>query len=159
MLNTKVEDRIDTNISAENAISICRKAIAEIGWRVLNQSENRIRCKEVAVSGVSFNWPAEVEIIISSSSPSSATIFLNGSIFGFGPIQKGHLQGQIGNLRNRIEIAVQEALKHPSAEASINSPGSLAEELTKLSSLHKEGILTDEEFRKAKERLIKGKES
>ncbi len=32
------------------------------------------------------------------------------------------------------------------AEASINRPGSLAEELTKLSSLPKVGILTDEEF-------------
>ncbi len=117
MLNIKVEDRIDANISAENAISICRKVVAEIGWRILDQSENRIRCKEVAVSGVSYNWPAEVEIIISSSSSSSATIFLNGSIFGFGPIQKGHLQGQIGNLRNRIEIAVQEALKHPSGRS------------------------------------------
>ena len=118
MLNTKVEDRIDTEVSAENAISFCRKAVAEVGWRILDQSQNRIRCKEVAVSAISFNWPAEVEIIIFSNGPSSTTIFLNGSIFGFGPIQKGHLQGQIGSLKNRIEIIMQEVNGNLSVENS-----------------------------------------
>lgn len=155
MLNTSVEDKIETNVSAEEAMVCCRKAVAEIGWRIMNQSQNRIQCKEVAVSGLSFNWPAEVEINISSTAPSSSTIFLNGTIFGFGPIQRGHLQGQIGNLRNRIEITMHDAVVQPAA----SNTESLGDELIKLSALHKQGILTDDEFRKAKQKLIEGKKS
>lgn len=156
MFNTKIEDRIEVSIPEENTISICRKVVADIGWRILGQSKNRIQCKEVAVSGISFNWPAEVEIIISSNSPSSSTILLNGSIFGFGPVQKGHLKGQIGNLKNRIEIKVDEETNNSNTSNNKGSSESLSDEITKLAALHKKGILTDDEFQSAKKRLING---
>lgn len=153
MLSTKLNDSMMLNIPLSETLSICRKVVADLGWRVLEQDQTRLRCKEVAVSGTSFNWPAEVELILSSLNQSQTSIYLNGSIFGFGPIQKGHLQGQLGNLRNRIEIAVQE--KTDEQQRHIGSTGgSLGAELEKLASLHKQGILTDEEFQMAKKRLL-----
>ena len=150
MLSTKLDDSLVLDMSLSDALAVCRKAVAELGWRVLDQGPTRIRCKEVAVSGMSFNWPAEVEIILSSLGQSQTTVRLGGSVFGLGPIQKGHLQGQMGNLRNRIELATQERAQRTTA--SVGS--SLSAEIEKLAALRKEGVLTEEEFQKAKQRLL-----
>ena len=150
MLNTKLTDTMTVDMPLSDALALCRRAVADIGWRVLEQGASRIRCKEVAVSAMSFNWPAEVDIILSSIGPSQTTILLNGSVFGVGPIQKNHLLGQMGNLRNRIELANED--RH--SKAPTVAAGSLSGELEKLAALRKNGILTDEEFTKAKQRLL-----
>lgn len=153
MLNTKLNDTMMLDIPLSEALSICRRVVADLGWRVLEQDQTRIRCKEVAVASTSFNWPAEVELTLSSVSQSQTSVYLNGSVFGFGPIQKGHLQGQIGNIRNRIEIAIQERTDEQQRRSGPTGE-SLGAELEKIASLHKQGILTDEEFQKAKQRLL-----
>lgn len=150
LLNTKLNDGLVLDVSLPDALTICRKVVAELGWRVLDQDRTRIRCKEVMVSATSFNWSAEVEIILSSLSQSQTTIYLNGSVFGLGPIQKGHLQGQMGNLRNRIELATQDRAERTPAPAG----SSLSAEIEKLAALRKEGLLTEDEFQKAKQRLL-----
>jgi hypothetical protein len=101
---------------------------------------------------MSFNWPAEVDVVLSSPNASQTTVLLSGSVFGFGPIQKGHLQGQLGNLRNRIELIAQERSTRAPAAASVP----LSVELEKLAALRKDGILTEDEFQKAKQRLLDG---
>ena len=150
MLNTKLDDSLVLQLPLADTLAICRRAVAELGWRVLDQSPTRVRCKEAAVSGMSFNWPAEVDIILSSHNPSQTSVLLNGSVFGLGPIQKGHLQGQMGNLRNRIELAALDRSSKAPAEAS----GTLSSELEKLAKLRRDGILTDDEFHRAKQRLL-----
>lgn len=150
MLNTKLTDTLQLDVPVPDALAICRRAVSELGWRVLDQGPTRIRCKEVAVSAMSFNWPAEVEIVLSSSGQSQTIVLLNGSVFGLGPIQKGHLQGQMGNLRNRIELARE---NQPS-KAPVAASTSISAEIEKLAALCKDGILTEEEFHRAKQRLF-----
>lgn len=55
MLSTKHSEGFELRASAADAETACREAVAEIGWRILDQRPGRIRCKEVAVSGMSFN--------------------------------------------------------------------------------------------------------
>ena len=38
---------------------------------------------------------------------SKSQVSLNGSITGMGPVQKGHLKGQVGALKNKIDLAAQ----------------------------------------------------
>jgi hypothetical protein len=151
MLNTKHNDSFELPASAAELETACREAVAEIGWRILDQGQGRIRCKEVASSGMSFTWPAEVEIVISGG-PSSTRVDLNGTVFGLGPIQGNHLRGQMGNLRNRIELAAGRSSK-PAASSGASS-GSLTDELEKLASLRDQGVLNEDEFLKAKQRLL-----
>lgn len=150
MLDIKINDSVVIDMPLDHAFSLCREVVADLGWRILNQSSTSLHCKELAVSAVSFNWPAEVEIVLSPVDESQTSILLKGAIFGFGPIQKSHLQGQMGNLRNRIELA----LKNWSEKAPHTPDRPLSSELEKLALLYKEGILTEEEFRKAKQRLL-----
>jgi hypothetical protein len=152
MLKTKLTDTLMLEVSSSDALAICRSVVADLGWRVMDQSPMNIRCKEVAVSAMSFNWPAEVDVVLSSPNASQTTVLLSGSVFGFGPIQKGHLQGQLGNLRNRIELIAQERSTRAPAAASVP----LSVELEKLAALRKDGILTEDEFQKAKQRLLDG---
>ncbi len=153
MLNVKINDSIETNLPIEEAYNLCRKVAVDIGWRVLEESQVSLTIKEKAVSGTSFNWPAEVEMILSSIDTDKTVINLRGSIFGGGPVQKGHLQGQLGNIKNRIEVAINEIAKAKQKDSS-NAKVSIAEELEKLASLRNSGILTDEEFNEAKKKLL-----
>lgn len=151
MLNTELYDDFDLLVAPDRALTLCRQAVADLGWRVLDQGPDFVRCKEVAVSGLSFTWPAEVQLVVESDEPGVSTVYLDGKIFGLGPIQKGHLQGQMGNLRNRIELLATQQAPAPGGRAG---GGSLSEELEKLAALKKQGLLTEEEFQQAKARLL-----
>jgi hypothetical protein len=128
-------------------MSACRTAIASLGWLVLQQAGDHVMCKEAAPQATSFTWPAQIEISIQLH-PQGTLISLFGSIFGFGSIQSAHLQGQIGNLRNRIEVELSQR------RLQAHTTATLADELRKLAELHREGVLTDAEFEQAKTRLL-----
>jgi len=64
------------------ALSTRRRNVTDIGWRILVQSGDVIHSKEVAVSGVSFNWPVEVEITVNGQGDSVSKIDLLGTIIG-----------------------------------------------------------------------------
>ena len=153
MLNTELYDDFDLLVPPEHVLTLCRQAVADLGWRVLDQGPDFVRCKEVASSGISFTWPAEIQVVAESEEPGVTTVYLDGKIFGLGPIQKGHLQGQMGNLRNRIELlATQQSAPAPTGGTA--GKGSLSDELEKLAALKQQGILTEEEFQRAKARLL-----
>lgn len=113
--------------------------------------EGRFVCREGSTADLlRGTWPVQVEISLSAGSSSVLTkVVANGSNFGFGPIQKNHLKGQMGNLRNRIELRASEGIT-----VVPQSSESLTSEIERLAELHVQGILTDEEFRRAKERLL-----
>ena len=95
-----------------------------MGWRVLEDDGRRLVAKEITPQSINFTWSAKVEILIEEDGNGSA-IQLNGSITGMGPIQKGHLKGQVGALKNKIGLAA-------GATASENSRGDISAELERL---------------------------
>ncbi|SDY13177.1 hypothetical protein [Nitrosomonas sp. Nm33] len=156
-ISSNTDERIDANISVENALSICKKIVEENDWRILDQSQNRIQCKEF-FQIFSFYWPVKVEIIVSSNDLSHTTIFLHGSVIGGGLIQNRRLQEQISKLKSRIEImAMRETPVSFFIVSSADNQNTVKKELGKLLSLHPEGTLTNKEFREAvNDKLIKG---
>ena len=104
--------------------------------------------KEVSPNALSFTWAAKVEILVEED-PAGSEVLLNGSITGLGPVQKGHLRGQVGALRNKINLAASEAV--PDEGGSV---GKISDELERLAGLHQSGSLTDEEFAQAKAQLL-----
>jgi hypothetical protein len=79
---------------------------------------------------------------------------MNGSISGFGPIQSGHLKGQVGNLRNRIEVGLNKEIDTKKQTQSQSQGSLLISELERLANLHEKGALTDDEFQQAKKKLL-----
>jgi hypothetical protein len=77
---------------------------------------------------------------------------LDGSIIGFGPIQSNHLKGQIGRLKNIIEIFAEKEINQIN-KINYNNL-SISEELEKLSQLLEKGIIDNDEFQKAKKKII-----
>ena len=100
----KYDEQIDIPVSVEIGLTICREAVSELGWRVFTNGNNHITCKEICPEITSFVWPVQIEVVLTSIENDTCRIYLNGTIFGFGPIQYGHLRGQVGNLHNKILV-------------------------------------------------------
>ena len=88
-----------------------------------------------------------------------------GSIFGFGTITVRRTDGTASNFSEKtmtncekmvmaINDAVLESKKTSNQPTIIKTENSLSDELKKLSELHKDGLLTDEEYEKSKRKLI-----
>jgi hypothetical protein len=138
-------------ITSDNAVNICKTAIAQMNWRIMNESSTSITFKEAAVQVTSFTWPAEITVKIKPRQ-NETVVSLYGSIFAFGPIQAGHLEGQMGRFKNLLEVSANQIIQNSSS--SQKKEMSLSNEIERLAELHKKGILTDVEFKNAKEKLI-----
>jgi hypothetical protein len=142
---------LELDLSTESAGQSCRRAISELGWRVLEDEGHRLVVKEVSPQSTSFTWSAKIEVAIQENG-SGSEVLLNGSITGMGPIQKGHLRGQVGALKNKISLAAQDVTD--AGNGSTPGGDEISGELERLAGLHKDGVLTDGEFAQAKARLL-----
>lgn len=101
----KHEEAFSVPLVLADAVRIGKEAVEDIGWRVLDQRQDGLRCR-VAWSIFSTTWPITVTMVCSGNADGSATILLSASNFGFGPVQAKHVTGPVGTLRNRIELIV-----------------------------------------------------
>jgi len=74
-----------------------------------------------------------------------------GRISGWGPIQSGHLKGQVGKFINQLKVCLHQVSQQQAQTLSNDLPI----ELKKLADLHKSGALTDDEFALAKQRVLR----
>jgi hypothetical protein len=129
-----------------------RKVASSLGWRVMLDEPTNITIKENAVNLVSGTWPAELAISVKKHGTGSR-VTINGAIFGYGPIQKNHLKGQIGRFLNSLTtLAMTSEAK--SSRTSGDGSYSVASEVKKLAKLHADGLLSDKEFARAKAKLL-----
>ncbi len=150
----KHKEELILNLSLDDSWEVCREGIASIGWATQGQGDGYLVCKEVSdpAPWLSGHWAVQVEISLASDSSGRTYVALNGSNRGWGPIQSNHVRDQVSKLRSQIEsIASQRKTSGRS-----QSHASMASELEKLGQLHTQGILTNEEFRNAKSRLLNG---
>jgi hypothetical protein len=147
---SKALDEFYIPLLIDEARLACKNATAQLGWRIMGDNTDSIVCKEIASQVTSFTWPAEVTINIHGNNEKTK-IVLNGSIMGFGPIQSNHLKGQMGRIRNLIENC---SLQIKNQYTTQNRKESLTDELERLADLHAKGILSDEEFKNAKNKLL-----
>lgn len=100
---TKLHDEFMVALPVEEASSVCRRAVATMGWNVKELGPDRIVPK-IGV-GLTRN-PSKIEVLLDDAG-GQTVIRLNGSIVGIGPLQKGHLSAEMGRLRDEIEAAVR----------------------------------------------------
>jgi hypothetical protein len=117
---SKISDQFSVSSPPSNTSSACHTAIDDIGWKVKVSEPTRI------VPTIGFGLtrnPSKIEVLLAADGPVSSQITLDGSIWGVGPIQKRHLQGEMTKLREAIETAVQAA---PRPDADAQPPSSPA---------------------------------
>jgi hypothetical protein len=132
---SKLSDQFSVPLPLADASSVCHTAIDDIGWKVKVSEPTRI------VPTIGFGLtrnPSKIEVLLAEEGPMSSEITLDGSIWGVGPIQKRHLQGEMTKLREAIETAVQAA---PWPVADAQPPSSPADDLEPPSSPVDEGEL------------------
>ena len=144
------QEQFDLYLTMPEAMLVCREAIAELNWMVIEEYATGLLCKEPQ-EVISFNWAATAEISLNEGSRKGATrVTISARNFAWGRIQKNHLAGQVGNLRNKMAVSASRMAKSGKAQGD----GDLSAELERLADLHGRGILTDEEFATAKARLL-----
>jgi hypothetical protein len=94
--------------------------------------------------------PVDIEISIKEDGEGS-NLHISGNSEGFGPLQDIHVRNKILELLSRIQLDIEYG---PPATPLTGSPY-LANELELLSRLHAKGVLSDFEFHKAKEKLLR----
>lgn len=146
---SKYRDSLSLDVSYPEAEQACRRAISQLGWRVLDDEGDRLVVKEVTPHVAKMTWAAKVELLIEHSDLRTV-VQLNGSITGMGPVQKNHLKGQVGALKNNIGLAAEATASTPAEGGSDDVAG----QLEQLASLHESGALSAEEFAQAKARLL-----
>jgi len=116
----------------------------------MEDGTNRMVCREAVTQGTLSTNP--VEVVINLYNFKDRTKFvLNGSVFGFEPIQSNHLKEQMGKLKYLISTCSNQ---FNSQNFKKNTITSLGNEIEKLAEMYSKGILSDEEFKKAKSKLL-----
>jgi hypothetical protein len=132
-------------------MAACRAAVAELRWKVEDQSDRRLVCKELqAAMLASTTWSAKAEINLREIADGTL-VAVKVSNFGLGPIQSNHVKGQAGAFCNQLQVILD---RRAYAPAPSQPAVSLSAELQRLASLRDSGVLSQTEFEAAKARLL-----
>jgi hypothetical protein len=96
---SRLSDEVQLAVSAAEAKRASAAAVSQIGWR--NEVTD---AGIVAKPGMGLTkWPSKLTVTASDSAGGGSAVDIDGWIFGFGPVQKKHLRGDIATLRAAIE--------------------------------------------------------
>ena len=109
MLEIRFSDSVEVELPLERAAKLCHEITEAMGWHILEQNSTRLVCQEPDRGFLRFTNLVGVELVLSHGAPGQVTVDINGRVFGWGPIQKRHLEEQIRNLRNLIDVASKKA--------------------------------------------------
>jgi hypothetical protein len=102
---SKHSEEFQLALPVADSVSVCRATLRVAGWQIISESNTHLVADESTNPLLSVSWPARIEIT-SSVDPSGGTrVVMNGSIFGFGPIQLGYLRNVMFTLRATIAQA------------------------------------------------------
>ena len=88
-----------------DSVNVCRATLQGAGWQITSDSDTRLVADESTNPLLSVSWPARIEVSLGADASRGTRVVMNGSIFGFGPIQSGYLRNAMLTLRASIERA------------------------------------------------------
>jgi hypothetical protein len=95
---SKLSEQIAVGGSADEAKQACRDAITGLGWK--SEEEGGAIVAKPGMSATA--WPSKLTIGVTDAG-GSATVNIDGSIYGFGPVQKKHLKKRMEEFRAAVE--------------------------------------------------------
>jgi len=131
--------------------SIVEGVVLELGWSIIESEETLFKIKEK--DRFDYYNPLEMEIEMLPYNKSSVELKVQAKNAGYGPVQDEYIKSQVIRFIDAVKRATHgDDEDISSREGEIDH--SIAIELERVAKLHVEGELTDEEFRKAKERIL-----
>jgi hypothetical protein len=97
----------DLMTSPRDVMPACRAALAKLAWEVDERDGDVLTGRELPWHLSCCTQPARVEVEIASRGSSGATVVIEGSMVGRGPIQSRHLAKRLASLETQIRIEAE----------------------------------------------------
>lgn len=94
--------------SADETARLCSEVLRSLGWQVM-QSGSALVASEVK-NPLAMHSPAQLEILFAPDSGGGTRVVVDGSIFGFGAFQSGHLKEAMARFRVMAEQSISRAV-------------------------------------------------
>lgn len=103
------DETFQISLPPERAKPLCAEAIESLGLPITTDLGHGLVSTESFKIG--FTWPVTIQVLINYGDAGMSCITINGSNFGFGPIQSGYVKGKVIALRQRIEQMSQKGTR------------------------------------------------
>jgi len=140
-------------LGIENLNETVRDVLSGFDWFFLEKKDRMLRVREK--DRFDYYNPLEMEILIEPTHIGTR-VEISANNSGYGPVQDEYIKGQVVRFLMALRKKEEETKEHKVMFVAEETDPSLSKELEKLSRLHDMGELTDEEFRKAKEKVLDG---
>jgi len=147
-----VQETFSLDLPLSEVMRLCQRVIVSLYWLVTRQTTNSMECKSPVYNDARYF--VHIEINLTEQSPTSTRVELHGHSFWPDWIIANSTQKNVMALRNGMEIEAENP-RYTKAEKDKPSANlTLASELQKLAQLHAQDLITDEEYSKAKAKLL-----
>lgn len=131
---------------------IIHEVVEELDWSVISNSDEEIILKEK--DRFDYYNALEMTINLNGLEDGQTEMEVLAHNAGYGPVQDEYIKNQVLRFITAVKLAVENDLPETEIEEEADNNHSLSLELERLVKLHEEGELTDEEFKRAKEKVI-----
>lgn len=103
---SKHTDSMTLALPIDAAAAACRTALQAGNWKIMRTDGRNFLIKEqFGLVSMLMSYPTRGAVLLHEQSENQTRVDLHGSIFGFGPIQKGRVRAALARLRGEIERA------------------------------------------------------
>ncbi len=146
-------ENVVLRLGIDNLNTIIGEVLSEFDWFLIEKDSNLLKVREK--DRFDYYNPLEMEIVMETSHVGTR-LDVSATNSGYGPVQDEYVKGQVVRFLMAVRKKEDELREENIRNIKAGREGSLSKELEKLARLHEMGELTDEEFRRAKEKVIEG---
>jgi hypothetical protein len=95
-------ETVELDVAPQAVLTACRRVLFDLGWEVLDANHSRLVAMEVPLRLGCVERPAEMEIRVSATSPTSTTATLAASVHGIGRRTTRNLEAKLELVRRRL---------------------------------------------------------
>lgn len=142
------QTQVTLPMAPKDVVFGCQQSAKDLKWSVLEVSADSVTIK-VAGSNNVWGYKATSKLIVSIASRDGGSVIdFAISTPGFGPIANKWLQEAVGNLINSLTLFGKNISSNTASEYDLGG------QLEKLAELFSKGLISEEEFKKSKKKLI-----
>ena len=133
-------------------LEVVQRVVEELDWSVISSTDDQITLKEK--DRFDYYNALEMTIRLVDVEDGHIEMRINAHNAGYGPVQDEYVKTQVLRFISAVKITIEKDFPDSEIDEDDDTNHSLSLELERLVKLHEEGELTDEEFKRAKEKVI-----